>query len=151
MSGANRVILTGEGEAAIRRHGEERYPFEACGALVGDAEPDRSGWTVLEIVPAPNEHDEDQRRRYRIPPEFQLRVERAARGAGRDVVGYYHSHPDHPARPSEYDRSHAWPGYVYVICAVREGRAEELAAFTLDEIGGSFSPLPVLADRGAAG
>lgn len=127
----------------IRLQAGEHYPYEACGALIGrvDGEPPR--WHVEEIIPAQNEHADDRRRRYRIPPEFQVRAELAARARGHDVLGYYHSHPDHPAVPSEYDRSHAWPGYLYVICSVAAGRAREIGAFCLSEDGSTFAPVMI--------
>lgn len=137
-----RVFLSSEEEAAIRRHSEEQYPLEACGALLGRIEG-RGDWHIFQAAPAPNQHAEDQRRRYQIPPEFQLQMELRARSVGGEVVGYYHSHPDHPARPSEYDRAHAWPGYVYIICSAARGRAETVAAFCLDGPEGSFLPVAI--------
>jgi proteasome lid subunit RPN8/RPN11 len=135
------VLLPPEVEEQIRRHGEEGYPYEICGAILGRLDSRAGVWHVEAVAPAPNEHDDDRKRRYRIPPEFQLRVELEARAQSREVLGYYHSHPDHPARPSEYDRSHAWLGYLYMICAVREGRAEDLGSFALEEEGGAFRTL----------
>lgn len=122
----------------IRRHCEEQYPREACGAIFGSGDGDSAAWEIVEVSAAPNEHEDDQRRRYLIPPAFQLEAEHAARAKGLDVVGFYHSHPDHPGLPSEYDRAHAWVGYLYVICAVAQGRSAELNGFTLDEPGGKF-------------
>jgi proteasome lid subunit RPN8/RPN11 len=138
---AQAVLLPAAIEERIRRHAEEGYPYEICGAILGRLDDRQGVWRVEAVVPAPNEHDDDRRRRYRVPPEFQLRVETEARAQGREVLGYYHSHPDHPARPSEYDRSHAWHGYLYMICAVREGRAEDLGSFALEEEGGAFRTL----------
>ena len=138
MSDPLPIVIPKEVEAQIRRHGEEQYPYEACGALFGTGDGAISPWRVSSALPAPNDHGDDRRRRYRIPPEFQVRAEMEARAANVDVLGYYHSHPDHPARPSEYDRSHAWLGYVYVICSVKEGRSADLNAFTLEEQGGEF-------------
>jgi proteasome lid subunit RPN8/RPN11 len=90
----------------------------------------------------------DRTRRYLVAPDFQVRAERHARDTRQDVLGYYHSHPDHPARPSEYDRAHAWFGYLYVICSVERGRSTALNAFTLDEDGGAFLDVEVRADEG---
>lgn len=125
-------------EAQLRRHCEEQWPNEACGAIFGSGDGATEPWQVAEIRPAPNEHGEDHKRRYLVPPEFQLEAERHARAAGLDVLGYYHSHPEHPAQPSEYDRVHAWPGYLYLICSVRTRIAAELNAFTLVESGEPF-------------
>jgi proteasome lid subunit RPN8/RPN11 len=133
--------LPGPVEQQLRRHCQEQYPLEACGALFGQGDGDASPWVVTEISAAPNEHGADRKRRYLIPPEFQLRAEQHARATDQEVLGYYHSHPDHPAQPSEYDRSHAWSGYLYLICAVRRGQSAELNAFTLDGQGGAFVPV----------
>ena len=130
-------------EAQLRRHCERQYPNEACGALFGQGDGTTTAWNVSEISPAPNEHGDDRKRRYLIPPDFQLQAEKHARATDQDVLGYYHSHPDHPARPSEYDRSHAWFGYLYLICAVQQGRATELNAFTPEEQDGAFLDVTV--------
>jgi proteasome lid subunit RPN8/RPN11 len=120
-------------EAAIRAHCEAQYPHEACGLLLG-AEAGQLGLdAVVEAVPAPNEHADDHSRRYEIPPGFQLKIEREAEERGLEVMGYYHSHPDHPAVPSEYDREHAWAGYIYVICAVETGTSGDLMSYSLDD------------------
>ncbi|MFZ4396305.1 MAG: M67 family metallopeptidase [Kiritimatiellia bacterium] len=122
-------------EARIRRHLEAQYPAEGCGVLIGGGDGTAVPWEIADIVPAPNHHGGDRARRYLIPPELQLQAERAASARGLDVVGFYHSHPDHPARPSEHDRELAWPGYVYAICAVAKGVSAEMESFTLNEAG----------------
>jgi len=137
-------------EAQLRRHCQEQYPNEACGALFGQGDGTGSAWTVTELGPAPNAHGGNHKRRYLVPPEFQLQAERHARATDQDVLGYYHSHPDHPAQPSEYDRVHAWFGYLYLICAVSRGRPAELNAFTLEEQGGAFVAVPVQDPSSAA-
>lgn len=131
-------------EAQLRRHCEAQYPNEACGALFGQGDGLFSPWTVTEISAAPNEHGDDQRRRYLVPPDFQLQAEKHAQATDQEVLGYYHSHPDHPAQPSEYDRVHAWSGYLYLICSVQQGRSTDLNAFTLDEQGGAFVAVAAL-------
>jgi proteasome lid subunit RPN8/RPN11 len=98
--------------AAIRQHGRETYPHECCGALVG-----RDG-VVSAIVALPNTTDEGPRRRFMVrPSDYQL-AERRASELGVELLGFYHSHPDHPARPSQYDLDHAWPTFAYIIVAV---------------------------------
>jgi len=133
-----RVRLPADVEAEIRVQCEEAYPLEACGAIFGHGDGESEPWTVASIRSAPNQHGDDQRRRYLIPPEFQVLAEREARRQNQDVIGYFHSHPDHPAQPSEYDRVHAWAGYLYAICAVARGKSTELNAFALDQQGGAF-------------
>jgi proteasome lid subunit RPN8/RPN11 len=78
-----------------------------------------------------------------IDPQDQLKVEKDARQRGLEVLGYYHSHPDHPARPSNYDREHAWPWYSYVILAVEKGEAKELTSWVLAEDRSGFAVEPV--------
>jgi proteasome lid subunit RPN8/RPN11 len=141
MTGPLMRALPAQVERQLRRHCQEQYPDEACGALFGQGDGTGSTWSVTGISAAPNVHGEDRKRRYLVPPEFQLQAERHAQATGQDVLGYYHSHPDHPAQPSEYDRVHAWFGYLYLICSVRRGRAAELNAFTLDAQGGAFLPV----------
>ncbi len=142
--------LSGALESALRRHCEEQYPNEACGALFGTGDGAMSPWSVTELAPAPNEHGGDHKRRYLVPPDFQLEAEKRARATSQDVIGYYHSHPDHPARPSEYDRAHAWFGYLYLICAVPNGRAGVLGAFSLEGQGGVFLDVEVRGEPGQA-
>jgi len=97
---------------SIRRHGEETYPHECCGALIG-----RDGF-VTAIVALPNTTEEGPRRRFMVrPSDYQL-AERRATELGGELLGFYHSHPDHPARPSQYDLDHAWPTFAYIIVAV---------------------------------
>jgi proteasome lid subunit RPN8/RPN11 len=115
--------------AAIGRHGEETYPEECCGFLLGTA---AAGLTRVErIVAAANERQESRHNRFVMSPETVLAAHKQARAAGLAVVGYYHSHPDHPAEPSEFDRDHAWPGLSYLIVAVRQGRAEAARSWRL--------------------
>lgn len=120
--------------AAIRREGRESYPHECCGALLGVAD---ARWPadkrVLTVVPAANERVDSPANRFLISAEEMRRLETEARRRGLDVVGFYHSHPDHPARPSEYDREHAWPWYSYVILEVRGGRDAAMRSWRLTE------------------
>jgi proteasome lid subunit RPN8/RPN11 len=144
----NAVIhLPADVAAEIRRACEKAYPLEACGVILGNGDGRSEPWVVQGIRSAPNQHGDDQRRRYQVPPEFQMQAERDALAHGQDVIGYFHSHPDHPAQPSEYDRAHAWFGYVYAICAVAKGAAQALNAFTLDGDGGVFQSVPIESSR----
>jgi len=137
---------------SIRRHGARDYPSECCGMLLGKMEGDAK--YVTEVVPLSNlRHDparaqellplddpgrESEKNRFLIDPLEQLRVEKDARRRGLDVVGYYHSHPDHPARPSNYDREHAWPWYSYVIIGVEKGMPKDLTSWVLAEDRSAF-------------
>ncbi|HKT60040.1 MAG TPA: M67 family metallopeptidase [Gemmatimonadales bacterium] len=112
----------------IRRHGEVAYPAECCGALVGRLDGDAK--EVVRLVPAVNRRTDDPHR-YLIAPDDLRRLEAEVRAAGQEIVGYYHSHPDHPARPSAFDADHAWPWYSYVIVRIDRGRGAELASWVL--------------------
>ena len=135
--------------ARIRAHGEATYPEECCGILVGSSEKTAGEdpaplARVVRLVGAENEReDESRHNRYLIPPEVILRTEREARAEGLDVVGYYHSHPDHPSRPSDFDRDHAWPGYSYLIVSVREGRARDERSWRLSNDRSRFDEEPI--------
>jgi proteasome lid subunit RPN8/RPN11 len=113
--------------ASIRRHGEETYPHECCGALVG-----HDGQTTA-VVPLPNTTDEGPRRRFLVRPSDYRMAEQRAGELGADLLGFYHSHPDHPARPSQYDLDHAWPTFAYVIVAVAERRAADMTVWFLKD------------------
>jgi proteasome lid subunit RPN8/RPN11 len=114
-------------DAAIRRHGEETYPHECCGALVGAADH------VTHAVALPNTTEEGPRRRFLVrPADYRLAEQRAA-DLGGELLGFYHSHPDHPARPSQFDLDHAWPTFAYVIVSVVSGRAGEMTVWFLKE------------------
>ena len=114
----------------IRRHGEAAYPAECCGAMVGRVEG--AAKAVLRLSPAVNRRTDDPHR-YLIAPDDLRRLEREVREAGQEIVGYYHSHPDHPARPSAFDAEHAWPWYSYLIVRIDGGRGADMASWVLDD------------------
>lgn len=129
------MTVTGPVVQAMQDSAREAYPHECCGALIGQ------NGTVTEALALPNTTNEGTRRRFRISPEDYLRVEKHARAARKELVGFYHSHPDHPARPSQYDLEHAWPNLQYLIMSVDSGRAGELTAWTLAEDRSAFEQL----------
>jgi proteasome lid subunit RPN8/RPN11 len=114
----------------IRRVGEIAYPAECCGALVGRVEGGAK--EVLRLSPAVNRRTDDPHR-YLIAPDDLRQVEREVLEAGQEIVGYYHSHPDHPARPSAFDAEHAWPWYSYLIVRIDRGRGADMASWVLDD------------------
>ena len=127
----NRIVLAPRDLEAIGRHGEASYPEECCGFLIGRAEGDS---TVVErILAVGNDRQDSRHNRFLIAPETVLAAHKEARSAGLDVVGYYHSHPDHPARPSEFDREHAWPDLSYVIVSVQGGKVAEARSWRLTD------------------
>ena len=150
------LILSEEHRQAVRTHGEQGYPEEICGFLIGQATGDVK--TVTALLPIENIREENRARRFEISPDDFYRADRAARQEGKAILGFYHSHPDHPARPSEYDREHAWPWYSYIIVAVHQGNAVDLTSWVLREDGLLFDAeemaFPLLEDGllwGAAG
>jgi proteasome lid subunit RPN8/RPN11 len=125
------ISLPEEIKTAISVEGERAYPNECCGLLLGRLEGTDER-IVLEIQAADNSREaEEQYHRFVIEPEDFMRAELSARKRGLDVLGFYHSHPDHPARPSDYDREHAIPFYSYVIVSVEGGTAKELTSWEL--------------------
>src|ERR1700722_13786606 len=115
---------------ALRAHGEETYPHECCGALLGHSTPD--GNQVLSIVRAGNTRTDRAHDRYNIAPEELIKAQRQARGLGLDIVGFYHSHPDHPAQWSktDFDEAH-WVGCSYIITEIAGGKAAVTNSFLL--------------------
>ena len=117
---------------AIRAHGTETYPNECCGALYG-----REG-VVTETYALPNTTEEGPRRRFLVRPQDYRDAEKRATELKVDLLGFYHSHPDHPARPSQYDLDHAWPFFSYIIVAVRAGTSEDMTSWRLREDRSAF-------------
>src|SRR4051794_28398264 len=115
---SQQLTISSAVDTAIREHGQQTYPHECCGALVGRND------AVTAIVALPNTTEEGPRRRFMVrPSDYQL-AERRATELGAELLGFYHSHPDHPARPSQYDLDHAWPTFAYIIVNVAGGGAD---------------------------
>jgi proteasome lid subunit RPN8/RPN11 len=122
--------LSGVLAEEIRRHAEAAYPAECCGALVGRTEAGDK--EVLRLAPAVNRRTDDPHR-YLIAPDDLRRLQAEVQAAGFEIVGYYHSHPDHPAGPSAFDAEHAWPWYSYLIVQVERGQGTSMASWVLDD------------------
>jgi proteasome lid subunit RPN8/RPN11 len=121
--------LIGSVADEIRREGQLAYPAECCGVLGGRVIDVK---VVLRVVPVMNRRTDDPRR-YLISPDDLLRITGQLRQAELEIMGYYHSHPDHPAEPSAFDSEHAWPWYSYIIVRVEGGRPAELTSWVLEE------------------
>lgn len=152
------IQITSEQLDAIRRHGVEAFPRECVGVLLGDVSGDVK--TVrearsLDNTFAPSEEFErsvlvdaatqvveavGQERRYLISPDTMFQLMREERRTKRKVLGFYHSHPDHPARPSVYDREWASPWYAYIIVSILDGKPDALTAWQLTEDRAAFNP-----------
>lgn len=123
---------------ALHRLAAASYPVEGCGVLLGHlGEP-----SVVEAIPGRNVVTERARDRYELDPLDILAAERRAREGGVDVVGFWHTHPDHPARPSRFDTERAWPDYVYAICSTTPGGVAEVRWWRLGA-DGEFAELAV--------
>lgn len=138
------IKVTREHLAAIRRHGEESFPNECCGLLLGNIV---GGVKLLkEIRPVSNAREtEEQYHRYLISSDERFRAERDGRERGVGVIGCYHSHPNAPARPSEFDRDHApFPTESFMIVSVRNRRSEELTSWVLADDRSAFHPEEII-------
>ncbi len=137
---------------AIRTHGEETYPHECCGVLLGQSEGDVNA--IQQAVRAGNTRTDSAHNRYNIAPQELMRIQRQAREQGLDIVGFYHSHPDHPAQWSSTDLAEAhWLGCSYVITAVVTGAAQQTNSFVLmgdSEETKSLAHEPIEVDGAAA-
>lgn len=125
------IVLKAAELAKIREHARRAYPHECCGVLFG-READGSKF-VLEARPLDNARQDAPRNRFLITAEDFRRSERYAREQAIDILGFYHSHPDHPARPSDYDREHAWPWFSYLIVSVGQGEPGDITSWELAE------------------
>jgi len=118
----------------LRAHGEETYPNECCGIMLGKA--DAGAIRVAELVRAGNTRTDSAHNRYNIAPQELIAAQRQARQRGLDIVGFYHSHPDHPAQWSQTDFAEAhWFGCAYVITAIERGHAKTTNSFLLTGTG----------------
>jgi proteasome lid subunit RPN8/RPN11 len=122
----------------IHAHGVETYPHECCGALLGrDGEGSRE---VIDLLPLENRRDDSPRNRFEVTPDDVRLAEKTAREKKLELVGWYHSHPDCPARPSEFDREHAWPWYSYIIVSIEAGGPREMFSWRLRDDRSAYDP-----------
>lgn len=150
MSETLEVGISAELAQRIREHGIETYPYECCGALLGrenvsavgddSSQPGSSvSREVLALFPLVNRRDDSPRNRFAVTSEDVREAEKVATAQGLEVIGWYHSHPDHPARPSDFDRDHAWPWYSYIIVSVHTGVPQDMTSWRLkDDRSGYF-------------
>ena len=127
--------------AQIRAHAQQTYPHECCGALLGrDSE---AGREVFDLMPLKNQRNDSPRNRFSITAEDVRLAESTARDKMLELIGWYHSHPASAARPSEYDRDHAWPWYSYIIVRSEADGTRELTSWRLADDRASFAPEPI--------
>ena len=121
--------------AEIQSHGKEAYPEECCGAMLGDVDPKSQKFTksILRIENNWVEKEKENRhRRFAVTAEDYKTLEKKAKEAKLTLLGFYHTHPDHPAKPSGTDLSYAWPFFSYIILSVKKGEAKEIYSYALD-------------------
>jgi proteasome lid subunit RPN8/RPN11 len=138
----NSLVLTPSQVQQIEGEGSQAYPNECCGIIIGrDVSDGACTRRIVErLEPMANVFDpQQQRRRFAVDPLALMRAEKSAAAEERLVLGFYHSHPDHPARPSEFDREHAWPFYSYVIVSIAQGAAVDMTSWILDDQTETFS------------
>jgi proteasome lid subunit RPN8/RPN11 len=124
--------LSSEVAGKIRAHGAETYPHECCGALLGKEISDDVR-EITALFPLVNRRDDSPRNRFQVTSEDVRDAEKAARQQGVDVLGWYHSHPDQPAKPSQFDQDHAWPWYSYIIVSVANGEPQYMTSWRLND------------------
>ena len=146
---------------AICAHAQSTYPQECCGLLLGKLSQD--GKILIDAIATENvwsaqavesfsqidtkwQLSDNKSTHYTIAPEEILRVQKESRDRQLDIIGIYHSHPDHPAIPSEFDRVCAWQAYSYIIVSVPQGKADELQSWCLDD-NHQFQPQEIIVDR----
>jgi len=120
----------------IKQIAQKTYPHECCGVMVGSIE--NGVKTVTELIPAENQRTDSPANRYLITPDLLNELEKKLKGTDRAIVGFFHSHPDVPARPSTYDQDHAWPWYSYLIVSVNRGQAGEIHNWKLRDDRSAF-------------
>ncbi len=127
---------------AIKEHGQRDYPEECCGILLGKVSDDGVR-SITRLRPLENRNQDSRRNRFLIEAEDMRQVEKCAREEGADILGFYHSHPDHEARPSQFDREHAWPWYYYVIVSINQGIPGSLTCWEMNEDRSQFHAVEV--------
>ena len=140
MSEAFELVISAELAEQIRAHGVATYPHECCGALFGRDSGSAGAREVIGLFLLVNRRDDSPRNRFSVSAEDVILADKKAREQGLEVIGWYHSHPDHPAQPSKYDRDHAWPWYSYVIVSVQQGVAQQMTSWRLSDDRGEFAP-----------
>jgi proteasome lid subunit RPN8/RPN11 len=141
------ITIANEQLNEIRDHGVRDHPYECCGLLLGRFTAE--GKFVQETYPISNAREESAKRnRFLITPEELMRGERYARGRDLEVVGFYHSHPDCPAVPSQYDLEHAWPTYSYIIVSTTADEAKDLFSWEQEADRSKFNPEEIRVIRG---
>ena len=133
------LVLPDDLYRRIEEEGVRAFPNECCGVMIGRDDAVSSRRIVERLQPLTNSFEKsEQYHRFRLDPLEYIQAEKAAGAEGKLVLGFYHSHPDHPARPSEYDREHAWPFYSYAIVSIMGRKPAAMTSWLLDEDAAQF-------------
>lgn len=144
------LVLTPAQAEQIEREGSAAYPNECCGAMLGKdvKNGDRVRRIVQRLAKLTNSFATDEQyHRFSLDPKELMRLEKESAGSGLSVLGFYHSHPDHPAKPSETDRKNAWPFYSYVIVAIAKGKPVDMTSWQLVESTEQFTSEEILREQ----
>jgi proteasome lid subunit RPN8/RPN11 len=136
-------IKIGAGDVGnIHEHAKVTYPEECSGVIVGMNTGEMK--VVVDVWRAENTHEDERSRRFLIDPLVYMKLEQQANERDMDVLGIYHSHPDHPAEPSEYDREHAWPNFSYIIASVGSEQVEDMRSWVLKDDRSGYDEEPIV-------
>ena len=139
------IRIDDEQLAQMRAHGERDYPYECCGLMLGRFADGRK--QVVETYAISNAREEAAKRnRFLIRPDELMRGEKYARDKALDIVGFYHSHPDDRAVPSQYDLEHAWPTYSYIVMSIEKGRAVDLRSWEMESDRSRFNEEKIVSE-----
>ena len=127
--------ISEEALKVMQQHAQEAYPYECCGFFYGEENGNRR---IDEARPVTNSKEGDQRRRFEVSPRDYMQAERYADESGKTLLGVYHSHPDHPARPSEHDLKQAVPYFSYIILSVQKGKVADITSWQLNNTNKEF-------------
>ena len=130
------IHITKKIEKQFKSHGENEYPYECCGFILGNFKDKES--YGLEYIPEKNVKEKNRERRFLIDPQAYQNAEDTADEKGLSVISIVHSHPDHPHEPSDFDKDHAWPGFSYIIISVQKGKAVSYRSWQLNQNRKSF-------------
>jgi proteasome lid subunit RPN8/RPN11 len=136
------IILKEPAYRYIIRHATETYPEECCGIIIGTILNGRR--VITEVRETKNTHSENHTRRYLISPDEYRKAEEHARSEKKEIIGFYHSHPDHPAIPSDFDREYAWPWFLYIIIEIRNADIREIRGWQLHDDRSGFKEIKLL-------
>ncbi len=132
------IRLSNAQVAEIKEHGVRDFPHECCGVILGDFE--NGAKIVRELRPLSNVHEDGHERRYLVSPDEMLALMQEERRTKRKILGFYHSHPNHPSYPSDYDRDWASPWYTYIIISILDGKPDLMTAWLLQDDRDAFIP-----------